>query len=190
MEIDNLIAFLRTIIPVNASLEAAIREQVILVRYRRGQIIVSPDRRADQLWFISKGLAKEYYFDASGKMVITAFWKENELMVAADSLFSKKRTEKYIELIDDCILLTLDATRAHQLQALYPELQSLGYWILSAAKQKDHERSQLLGLNAMISNERFCDTLPWGRISVTDAASYLGLSRKTITVIRSRLKIK
>ena len=190
MSIERLLSFLNTLSPIGPSLDAAIRARVVREQFKRGHILASPARRHQAIWYIVSGLAKEYYYDSSGSAVITAFWRENELMVDADSFFGKKRTDRYIELIDDCVLLTLDGRQAHQLQALHPEVQSLGYAILSAAKRKDNERSELLVLDAMTSNKRFCEMFPWGRISVTDTAQYLGLSRKTITVIRSRLKIR
>ena len=189
MSIELLLSFLNTLSQTGPSLDADIRERVVREQFKRGHILASPARRNHAIWYIVSGLAKEYYYDASGNAVITAFWKENELMVDAESFFGKKRSEKYIELIDDSILLTLDSRQAHQLQALHPEAQPLGYSILSAAKRKDSERSELLVLDAMSSNKRFCEMFPWGRISVTDTAQYLGLSRKTITVIRSRLNI-
>lgn len=187
METDKLLEFLNTLYPISHSLEAGIRGRVIKGEFKKGQILVSPGRRADEIWYIAKGLAKEYYYDPSGKVVITAFWKENELMLIADSFFGKKHPERYIELIEDCTLLTIDSKQAHQLHDLYPEIRSFGYSILTAAKRKDNERSALLVLNAKESNQQFCETFPWGRISVTDAASYLGLIRTTLSTIRSQV---
>jgi CRP-like cAMP-binding protein len=183
---DALLRFLNNIIPISLSLDADIRGRVVEERFKKGHTLSSPSIRSHAIWYISSGLAKEYYYDASGKMVITAFWQENELMVDTESFFGKKRSEKYIELIDDCVLLTLDSKQAHELQSQYPEVQRLGYSILSAAKRKDNERSQVIGLNAKEGNILFCKIFPSERISVSDAASFLGLIRTTLSTIRSK----
>jgi CRP-like cAMP-binding protein len=184
--IDRLSSLLQALSPLSPSLDAAIRERLIKETFKRGHIIASPGRRANAIWYIVSGLAKEYYYEESGKVMITAFWMENELMFNAESLFGKRNSLKYIELIEDSILLTMDGRQAHQLHALYPETRALSYAILAAAKRKDNERGELLVLNARESNRHFCRLFPWGRISVNDAASYLGLSRRTITAIRSK----
>lgn len=186
MTIERLLLFLNTLSPTSPSLDADIRGRVIEERFKRGHILSSPSGRSRAVWYLAAGLAKEYYYEPSGKMVITAFWKENELIVDADSFFGKKHSDKYIELIEDCMLLTLDSKQAHELQALYPEIHPLGYSILSAAKRKDNVRSELIVLNGKESNHLFSKTFPSERISVTDAASYLGLSRQTLSMIRSK----
>lgn len=186
MMTERLLSFLNSLSPTSVPLDAEIRARVIKEQFKRGHILSSPIRGAHAIWFIVSGLAKEYYYDDCGKMVITAFWRENELMVNTDSFFGKKRSEKYIELVEDSMLLAMESKQAHQLQALYPEVQTLGYAILSAAKTKDSERSQLIGLSARESNKQFCKMFPAARISVSDAASYLGLIRTTLSTIRSQ----
>lgn len=148
--------------------------------------MASPGKRADEIWFLVTGLAKEYYYAASGKTVVTTFWRENELMIIAESFFGKINSARYIELIEDCTVLTIGNNAAHKLHERFPEIYTLGYSILSETKRKSDERSSFLMMPARESYRQFCSNFPWQRISVADAASYLGMSRETLSAIRSK----
>ena len=99
MALDGLLTYINTLFPVGPSLVKALNERIILTEFKKGDIIASPGRRADEIWFIAKGLAKEFHLEQSGKTVITTFWKENELMLIADSFFQKHRSDRYIHPI-------------------------------------------------------------------------------------------
>jgi CRP-like cAMP-binding protein len=187
METEDLIRFLQSIYPISSELGNSIAQIACQGQFKKGQIMASPGKKSDEIWYLLNGLAKEYYYEPSGKMSITGFWKENELMFLAECFFGKLPSGRYIELIEDSVLLTLDNKQALKLQVHYPEIVSLGYSILSTAKRKGDERSELLVLSAKESYIRFCEKFPWNRISVADAASYLGLSRETLSAIRSKL---
>lgn len=185
METEQLIEFINSFYPLNPITESSVREAVNLVHYTKGQILASPGKRADEIWYFVNGLAKEYYYEPSGKCVITAFWKENELMLIAESFFRKTPSDRYIELMEDSSLLSIGGRRVLRLQLEHPGLHSLGYTILSLSKRKSDERGSILVLTANERYKRFCLNFPYMRISVADAASYLGLSRETLSKIRS-----
>jgi CRP-like cAMP-binding protein len=186
METEDLIQFLQSIYPIPAELGSSIVQIAYQGQFKKGQIMAWPGKKSDEIWYLLNGLAKEYYYEPSGKMSITGFWRENELMFIAESFFGKMPSGRYIEVIEDATVLTLDNKQALKLKFKYPEIVSLGYSILSLAKRKGDERSELLVLSAKESYIRFCEKFPWNRISVTDAASYLGLSRETLSAIRSK----
>lgn len=187
MEFKALIICLRTILPVSSQLDSEIREKARKILLKKGEIIHSPGTRIDQIWYIAKGLIKEYYEDkVSEKEVITAFWKENEFMILTDSYYRKNQPAGFIKIIEDSILLTIDSKQAQKIRSLYPETQSLECAIINAAKEKDYDKMELVNLSANERNNRFCEKQPYRRISVNDAAAYLGLSRETVSMIRSR----
>ena len=186
METDGLITFLNAIYPLSPDLESSIREMAYRGQYKKGQIIASSGKKADEIWYLVNGLAKEYYYEPTGKTSITAFWKENDLMIIVESFFGKINSERYIELIEDSILLTIGSKQAHELRSQFPEIHSLGYSILRGVKRKSDQRSALLAMPAMESYRQFCENFPCGRISVADAASYLGMTRQTLSAIRSK----
>lgn len=185
MPVNRLILLLNTLRPISLSLDTQIRGKVITERFKKGHTLSSPATPTHAIWYIVSGLAKEYYYDEAGKLVISAFWKENELIVDVDSFFGKVRSERYIQLIEECTLLTLNSRQAHELQNLYPEVQPLGYSILTAAKRKDNERSKLIVLSGTKSFKHFSENFPLERISVSDAAAYLGLSRQTLSMMKA-----
>lgn len=148
--------------------------------------MASPGKLANELWYIENGLAREYVYDASGNMQISRFWKENELMFITESFFMKNFSDRYIELLEDSTLLAIGSRQALQLQLLYPEIYFTGYSLLSLAKSNSDEKSALLYMSAKERYRHFCELLPWRRISLGDTASYLGLTRETLSRLRSK----
>lgn len=185
METDQMADFLNGICPLASGTENYIRDIAYRVQYIRGQILASPGKRADEIWYVVKGLAKEYYYEDSGKCIISSFWKENELMLIPESFFRKTPSDRYIELIEDSVLLGLSGRQVLRLQLAHPEIHSLGYGILSQAKRKSDEKASLLFYNARERYSLFCEKFPWERISVADTASYLGLTRETVSAVRN-----
>ena len=186
MATDDLFLFLNTLFPISPSLDLAIRERLILTNFQKGDIIASPGRRADEIWFIASGLAKEYHFEASGNKVITTFWKENEMMVIADSFFQKQPSDRYIRLIEDSTLFNLESKTAHELLHLYPEIRPIEHKIHSLSKKKMEDRVSLMTMNGSARYRHFCKNFPYSRISITDTASYLGLTRVGLSQIRAK----
>lgn len=185
MKIDRLIEFLRSVQRLKPGIDAYLSEHVYALQFKKGQIMASPGKLADEIWFIESGLAREYVYDASGNMQVNAFWKENELMFIAESFFRKIHSDRYIELLEDSSFLAIGSKQALQLQLLYPEIHLTGYTMLSLAKSKSDEKCSLLYLNASERYEHFCALFPWTRISLADTASYLGMARETVGRLRS-----
>jgi CRP-like cAMP-binding protein len=186
MALDGLLTYINTLFPVSPSLVKALNERIILTEFKKGDIIASPGRRADEIWFIAKGLAKEYHLEQTGKTVITTFWKENELMLIADSFFQKHRSDRYIQLIEDSILFNLESKHAHELLHLFPEIHTIQHKIHSISKRKAEDRGSLMTMNGSARYRFFCENFPHSRISIADTASYLGLTRVGLSQIRGR----
>lgn len=106
-------------------------------------------------------------------------------MLIPESFFRKTPSDRYIELIEDSVLLGLSGRQVLRLQLAHPEIHSLGYGILSQAKRKSDEKASLLFYNARERYSLFCEKFPWERISVADTASYLGLTRETVSAVRN-----
>lgn len=183
---EALLIFLSKIISITPFLDASIRERVTIAHFKKGQIIAISGRKVNEIWYVVTGLAKEYHYEASGRSVITTFWKENELMLVADSFFLKTSSDRYIQLIEDSILLSMECKPAQQLLTEFPELHSIQYSILSQSKWKSEDRSSLMVLNGKERYKVFCEKFPYGRISVADAASYLGLTRGGLCKVRAK----
>lgn len=187
MPIDRLLIYINTLFPLSPSLDMAIRERLILTDFKKGDIIASPGRRADEIWYIVKGLAKEFRIEDSGKPIVTTFWKENEMMLIADSFFQKHPSDRYIQLIEDSVLFNLESKKAHELLHLFPEIHTIQHKIHSISKKKIEDRVSLMTMNGTSRYRLFCKEFPYSRISIADAASFLGLSRGALTKVRSKM---
>lgn len=185
MHKEQLISFLDAIMPVSKSLTDYINSSVTPEIFKKGLLLASEGKTANQAWFITSGLAKEYYYDESGKQVIINFWQEGELMLIAESFFSNERIKTYLELIEDSTVLTIQKEEVILLKEKCPELHRIGYILLIMAKKKGDLRGKLLSLPTKERYIQFSNQFPWPRFSGTDISSYLSMSREQLTRLRS-----
>ncbi len=185
MHKERLIIFLETIMPLSKAFTDYIHISVTPEFFHKGLLLASEGKPSSQAWFITGGLAKEYYYDESGKQVIINFWQEGEMMLTAENLFSNERIKTYLELIEDSTVLTIQKDEVILLKEQYPELHKIGYRMLILLKKKGDLRGKLLGLPTKERYSQFMDQFPWPRFSGKDISSYLGMSREQLTRLRS-----
>lgn len=188
MHKEQLISFLDAIMPVSKSLTDYINSSVTPEIFKKGLLLASEGKPANQAWFITSGLAKEYYYDESGKQVIINFWQEGELMFIAESFFSNEQIKTCLELIEDSTVLTIQKEEVILLKEKYPELHRIGYILLIMAKKKGDLRGKLNSLAGKDRYRQFIKISPWARIPVNDMASYLGMAPETLSSIRSKIR--
>ena len=185
METEQFIHFLERISPLSITLNRTLRSIVRCENYRKGLLLSNPGMVANTSWFLYRGLAKEYYFDARGKQVVTAFWMEGELMLNAESFFGNESPGHYLELLEDCRVVMISRKELLQLSVSHPEIHSHGYHLLLKAKKKSDLRGRLLNLPTRERLVLFRKHFPWGRITGVDTASFLSMSREQLARLRS-----
>lgn len=188
MAIERLVAYLNSVIPLNRALDAAIRENTAIVHLRRGQFMALYGEKVNKVWYVGTGLAKEYYIDASGNVVITAFFKQDEIILVADSFLLNKDSERYLQVIEDSTMLSLNTKQARHLLSIFPEINLIIYAILRESNRKTAQRGKLIALRGKEGYRKFCEIFPYSRISIADAASFLGISRGALTKVRAKIK--
>lgn len=140
------------------------------------------------IFFISSGYCKASY-NLEGKEVNTAFYFENDFASNTKSLISGTKSEFDIVACEPMQVVSFDKAALLNAYAASREIETLGRKILEGivAKQEEHVKNFTL----MTPKQRFENlvrTRPefLQRVSLTQTASYLGISRETLSRLRRK----
>lgn len=158
-----------------------------LVQYSKGQHLFEAGKKASDLYFIQKGLARAYCF--SNDVEIT-FWfgREGDAVFSYNSYIHDKKGYEQIELLEDASLYHL---KTHQLHSLFNEDIYLANWGRKLAetalvKTEEHFISRLFKparqrYNELVEN----DAQLLQRVQLGHIASYLGITQVSLSRIRA-----
>jgi CRP-like cAMP-binding protein len=158
------------------------------VNFDKGAEILSQDEVCNSIYFIISGCCRSYSIK-DGKEINTAFFFENDFVTNIKSLTSGNRSEYTIKAYENVKALKLDKFKLLEAYKSSQEIEAFGRKILEhlIQKQEDHSNSFKL----LTPSERYFDLLDkqpdfLQRVSLTQIASYLGISRETLSRIRAK----
>ncbi|HQV77079.1 MAG TPA: Crp/Fnr family transcriptional regulator [Chitinophagales bacterium] len=180
--------FLRQFGELPDELARAIQEKSTYLELPKKHILFRQGKVCNQLYFIEKGLARNYY-EVDGKEQTTDISLNDELLVSFSSFISRKPSLENIELLEDCTLYALEYEDLQDLYANFKEMERLGrlmaehYFISLAAKN--------YSLKFQNTTERYENLFRMKieiikRVPIGVIASYLGMSIETLSRIRSK----
>ena len=185
----DLLETLGFIVPLPAPMQERVNREILIENFRHKHLLLKPGETARRLYFIRSGFLRAYFIDDQGKECTTWFMGKGDLMISVYSFFTQKPAHEYIEVLQDCKLQSLTW---HELNAYYADFSQgnlLGrivtqkYYILSE-ERSIFLRSQTpeTRLNKLL--ERYPDIDQ--QTTLTNIASYLGMTRETLSRLRSK----
>ncbi|MFD2585085.1 Crp/Fnr family transcriptional regulator [Pedobacter vanadiisoli] len=184
-----LFALFETIYPISDQLkDDIIKNSEVLEVAKKTKLLNSGDK-SNAIYFIISGTARIYYLDKEGKESNTWFLFENELLISVYSFYTGNSSFEYIETLDDCKLISLKRERLDYLYNKYMEFNFLGRKLTEYYYMRNElQANELRMLSAKERYERLLERSPalFQRVSLSHIASYLGISRETLSRIRNR----
>lgn len=167
---------------------ARLVELVEPCRFTRKSRLISEGERCGKAYFIASGMTRSYWM-ADGDEYTTSFSFEGAIVFSMDELYFNRRSEEFVEAVEDveAYSITLETLRG-----LWNEDLSLCRWALRIHQveyRRIHESHRhRLTLSAKERYEAFCRQFPEAikRARLGDIASYLGISRSTLSRLRSQ----
>lgn len=157
------------------------------MQVKKNEFLLKEGQICNSLFFISSGVCKSCY-NLDGKEINTAFYFENDFATNIKSLRTASKSAYAIKAHEKTQVVVIDKTKLLEAYKQSHQIETFGRKVLELiiAKQEEHSDSfKLLSpkqrFDALVSQHP--DFLQ--RVSLTQTASYLGISRETLSRFRA-----
>lgn len=161
--------------------------------YKKGEFLIRPGDHCSNIFFIEKGLVRQFTIDDNDKEHIIHFAPENWIVSDRSSAYFNQPTEFFIEALEDTEVFIMDEeliNKASELSKTYREYnhRSLHNHIRTMQKRIN----QLLSATAEKRYLEFVKTYPslYQRVPQWMIASYLGITPEGLSRVRKELTKK
>jgi CRP-like cAMP-binding protein len=159
------------------------------LKLSKGDILQSIGQTCRNIYFIEQGSARIYYY--KDEIDVTEYFAfENNFIARVESLFSGRPSRKGIQILEDSIIVSINAVELNKLYNTYPGVERLFRKITEAAYVETVNRLESLQFHT--AEERYRDLIEQHpqiiqRIPLKYIASYLGITPVSLSRIRSTL---
>ena len=154
---------------------------------RRNETILEAGRVSNAVFYISSGLCKACY-NQDGREINTEFYFENDFASNIRSLTQSAKSEYAIKTVEKTVVVQFDKARLLEAYSQSQQIETFGRKVLELciAKHEAHSNSFRL-LTPRQRYENVVKNQPdfLQRVSLTQMASYLGISRETLSRYRA-----
>ncbi|MGM9475252.1 Crp/Fnr family transcriptional regulator [Pedobacter sp. GSP4] len=185
----DLLETLSFIAPLPAPLQQRVNQEVVTESFNRKHLLLRPGETARRLYFIRSGFLRAYFIDENGKECNTWFMGKGDLMISVYSFFTQKPAYEYIEVLQDCKLQSISWQQLNAYYADFPQGNLLGRIVTQKYYIMSEERAIFLRTQTpTLRYEKLLEQHPdiEQQTSQTNIASYLGISRETLSRIRRK----
>jgi len=186
--IENLIARLNALHPMDEELTEKIRSVARLVDYPKKSFLLRDGETCDKACMVVKGLARAYYISGD-KDITSRFMDEGFIITSWISYYHQKPGDEFIEAIEDTTLACIPYSGIQLLYQNYPLFNVIGRKQTEYSLYLSEMRTRMLRKHTAEEKYQFFienhpDLLQ--RVSLKHIATYLGMNEETLSRIRSK----
>lgn len=188
---DQLISYLQLFKNIPVKDRGIIREHVRFASVKEGEVLLAEGKTARELYFVCDGILKIVTINDSGKAVTQFFLKNNQFCTILDSLTHNRPSQENIIAACDTQLIVFTREQLHALYGIIPYFKGLiGDITQQGLLDKIQLRHALMGEDATARYKKFLLRQPEIalRVSLSDIASYLGITQQSLSRIRKQLR--
>jgi len=165
-----------------------ISKQNVIQSFKKGTILLSEGKIANECYFILKGCVYSYYL-VEGEIKVTEFFTEKQPITPV-SYTTKKPSEYYLGCLEDCIISIGTPESSEEFMRKLPRIAALSTTVLE--DQLANERMKYDDFIKLSPEERYQNLQKnapdlLNRIPQYLIASYLGIKPESLSRIRKRL---
>lgn len=191
---EELLSFLNVIAstegwPLSAECLAYLRKIIKTRTLKEGELLLSAGEICSNLYFIRKGLLKCYYI-VHQQEVCEWFFGELETVVSVGSFYDQVASEDFIRALKDCELFYITYEEFNYLYRTFVEFNVVGRVLTNKYLRIWHRQAR--NIRMLTAEERYLFLLKTqpeliNLVPVRDLASYLDMSRETLSRTRGRI---
>ncbi len=189
-EIENFKVYLKEITAIDdESFDIAIK-YLQVEKIGKGDFLVKEGAVCHKIAFIYKGLFRIYNLK-DGNEINTCFCRENSISSSFNSFIYQIPAKESVQVLEDSVIVTLTATGLDELQRVSAVWQTIRLMLTEKECLRLTDRAESLSFESAL--EKYKNLLKYQpeiiqRVPVQHIASYIGVSRETLSRIRSKIK--
>jgi len=180
--------WLNAIHPISNELSERLEDVVKVKLIVKKDYLLKAGHYCRNIYFVEKGLLRTYYFQ-EGKVISSAFTKENEICVSLESFYAQKYGVECIQALEDTDLSYISYNDYQELTKGFPEFNTICRLLLERCQVAKEQRLSALWMQPAEDRLRwFANQFPdlFQRVPGKYLASYLGMSSVMLSRIRGR----
>ena len=187
---DKLKEFLRRIVPITDEEFVGTISYFMEKKLKKGDFFVQQDKICKHIAFIVKGTLRTYYINEKAEEITSCFCTENNLASSYKSFILQQPSSLILQAIEDTELLLIDYENLQNLYSQSMAWQTIGRML--AEREYIVMEQYASVLNNETAKEKYLRLLKeqpniLQKASIQDIASYLGLTRRTLSRIRKEI---
>lgn len=189
LEIENFKKYLSGIAKMDDATFELCVEFLKVELIKKGEFLATEGAVCNKIAYISSGLFRIFYLK-NGTEINTCFCLENSLTSSFESFVNRTTSKENIQAIEDSTIVTITNDKLLKLYQLSPHWHSISRLLTERECLRLTNRATSLSFESAL--EKYKSLLAnqpeiIKRVPIQDIASYLGVSRETLSRIRSKL---
>jgi CRP-like cAMP-binding protein len=186
--LNNLFLFLQSIHPLSDGLIARLREKLQTKEFKKKEFVLYEGQVCNNIYFIESGFFKSFHLK-DGKEITQWFMKAGDVIISVSSFYKRQPSYEAIQVMEDAVVHFISYEDLQDIYRNFVEFNFVGRILTEKYYLLSEER--LFGMRKQKAEERFYFLLQnhpdiLQQASLTDVASYLGISLETLSRIRAR----
>jgi CRP-like cAMP-binding protein len=188
--VDKFKAFLQKISPISDQEFEQTQSNFKEITLKKGEFFVKKDAVCKHIAFIVSGILKTYYLNDKAEETTSCFCTPSHLTTSYKSFLEQIPSKLIIQAIEDTQLLVIDYVSLQNLYKNSIVWQSIGRAVAESEYMVMEQYASIL--NNETAKEKYLRLLNEQpnviqKASVSDIASYLGVTRRTLSRIRQEI---
>jgi len=187
---DKLKKFMQTLTGISDNEFEDAKSNFIKVDLKKGEFFAQKGKTCRNIGYISSGILRTFYLNDKGEEITSCFCTKNSLTTSYKSFTLQQPSSLSIQALEDSQLFTIDFYTLQKLYSKSMVWQNIGRVI--AEKEYFVMEQYASVLNNESAKEKYLRLLNEQpeviqKASVEDIASYLGVTRRTLSRIRHEI---
>ena len=188
-EIENFKTYLTKLVSINKMNFELVLDYIQIKNIKKGDYFIKANNICSHVAYIHQGIFRIYYLK-NGNEVNTCFCIENSMMSSFESFIKRSSSQEYIQALEDAVIVTISYEGLMKLYEISKAWQQIGRLLTEKECLRLSNRAASLSFETALEKyQNLLKSQPQiiQRVSVQDIASYLGVSRETLSRIRSKI---